>query len=98
MKQTHKNSEVYLESDSCNGKGQIKQYSFETLMQESSIEINLQEKSIFETQGQKLPFPLHEGGCDSTSLDPFTYSGDSRENFFVFKKFSQDAKMIKHDN
>ena len=76
-KQSRKNSGIDLESDfctCCDDRGQIKHYSFETIMQEVSQEVNLQEKSIYNTQGQKLPSPQHEGGCDATSLDPFAYS------------------------
>ena len=97
---SYKNYGADLEDDSstaCDDSGDISHYSFETLMQEISLEVNVQDKSVYNTQGQKLPCALHEGGCDSTSLDPFAYSWDIPENCLVFKKFTQDAKMIKYD-
>ena len=58
-------------STSCDNRGQIKHFSLETLMQETVLDIDLNDRTVYNSQGLKLPCALSEGGCHSTSLDPF---------------------------
>ena len=74
---SYKNQGVDLEgesSTSCDNRGQIKHFSFETLMQETVLDIDLNDRTVYNSQGLKLPCALSEGGCHSTSLDPFAYN------------------------
>ena len=96
---SYKNQGVDLEgesSTSCDNRGQIKHFSFETLMQETVLDIDLNDRTVYNSQGLKLPCALSEGGCHSTSLDPFAYNWEAPENCIVTKRFSQNAKMLKH--
>ena len=98
---SYKNQGVDLEgesSTSCDNRGQIKHFSFETLMQEIVLDIDLNDRTVYNSQGLKLPCALSEGGCHSTSLDPFAYNWEAPENCIVTKRFSQNAKMLKHEN
>ena len=97
----YKNQGVDLEgesSTSCDNRGQIKHFSFETLMQETVLDIDLNDRTVYNSQGLKLPCALSEAGCHSTSLDPFAYNWEAPENCIVTKRFSQNAKMLKHEN
>ena len=59
---------------SCDDRGQIKHYSFEILMQQGILDIDIKDRSIYYSQGQKLPCALSENRCSSTSLDPFAFN------------------------
>ena len=59
---------------SCDDRGQIKHFSYETLMHQGILDIDIKDRSIYNSQGQKLPCALSENGCSSTSLDPFAYN------------------------
>ena len=67
-------------------------------MQRVELEVDQETKSVFTPLGLKLPCELKEGGCETTSLDPFAYSWDVPENCIVTKLFTQVAKMIKFTN
>ena len=57
----YKNQGVDLESDSstsCDNRGQIKHFSFETLMQKTILDIDLNDKSVYNSQELKLPCAL----------------------------------------
>ena len=98
---SYKNQGVDLKGDSsksCDNRGQIKHFSFETLMQEIVLHIDLNDKFVYNSQVLNLPCVLSEGGCHSTSLDPFAYNWEAPENCIVTKRFSQNAKMLKHEN
>ena len=72
--QQYFNTGTKLESDSrtsCDKRGQIKHLSVETFMMKTNLSVNFLKKEVMNTQGQVLPCGLLEGGCESTSLDPF---------------------------
>ena len=85
-------------STSCDNRGQIKQFSFETLMQETVLDIDLNDRTSYNSQGLKLPCALSEAGCHSTSLELFAYNWEAPEKCIVTKRFSQNAKKLKHEN
>ena len=98
---SYKNQGVDLEGvspTSCDNRVQIKHFSFETLMQETVLDIDLNDRTVYNSQGLKLPCALSEGGCHSISLDPFAYNWEAPENCIATKRFSQNAKMLKHEN
>ena len=67
-------------------------------MQRAELEVDQETKSVFTPSGLKLPSELKEGGCETTSLDPFAYSWEVPQNCRVTKLFTQVAKMIKFTN
>ena len=77
--------------------GQIKHFSFGTLLQETVLYIDLNDRTVYNSQGLKFPCALSEGGCHSTSLDYFPYNWEAPENCIVTKSFSQKAKKHKHE-
>ena len=97
----HRNEGTSLEGDSstaCKNRGQIKHYSYETHMQKVQLKVNLETKQVQNPYGIPLPCTVLEGGCESTSLDPYAYTWDMPENCVVTKLFSQKAKMVKYAN
>ena len=57
-KLSYKNQGVDLEGDSstsCDNRGQIKHFPFETLMQETVLDIDLNDRSVYNSKGLKLP-------------------------------------------
>ena len=67
-------------------------------MQTVELEVDQEKKSLFTPLGLKLPCEFKEGGCETTSLDPFAYSWVVPQNCIVTKLFTQNAKMIKFTN
>ena len=51
--------------------GQIKHYTFETLMQRVNLTYNFGTKEVSNRVRKKLPCLLMEGGCKTTTLDSF---------------------------
>ena len=64
-------------------------------MQRIELEVDQETKPVFTPLGLKLRCELKEGGCETTSLDPFAYSWDVQQNCIVTKLFTQVAKTIK---
>ena len=62
------------------------------------LEVDQETKSVFTLLGLKLPCELKEGGCETTSLDPFAYSWKVPQNCIVTKLLTQVAEMIKFTN
>ena len=74
--------------------GQIKRYSFETLMQRVNLTFIYGRKEVSNRDRNKLPCVLMEVGCASTTLDSFAYSWDPAENCVLTKFLKQNAKML----
>ena len=74
--------------------GQIKHYTFETLMQRVNLTYKNGTKEVFNRDKKKLPCLLMEGGCETTTLDLFAYTWDTPENCVMTKILIQDAKML----
>ena len=74
--------------------GQIKHYTFETLMQRVNLTYNYGNKEVSNKDRKKLPCLLMEGGCETTTLDSFAYTWDTPENCVMTKILTQDAKML----
>ena len=74
--------------------GQIKHYTFETLMQRVNLTYNYGTKEVSNTDRKKLPCLLMEGGCETTTLNSFAYTWDTPENCVMTKTLTQDAKML----
>ena len=69
-------------NNECNSRGWITHYTYETYMQNVSLNVNLRDGTVNNWQNIPLPCPLSAGGCDSTSTDPFAYTWD--EPIIVF--------------
>ena len=51
----------------------IEKDTFETHIQDITLNVKLRDGTIMNRNGQHLPCKLDELGCDSTSLDPYAY-------------------------
>ena len=74
--------------------GQIKHYSFETLMEHVNLTHNYGTKEVSNRDRKKLLCILMEGGCETSTLDSFAYKWDTPENCVKSKTLTQDAKML----
>ena len=75
-------------------RGQIKHYTFGTLMQRVNLTYNYGTKEVSNTDRKKLPCLLMEGGWETTTLDSFAYTWDTPENCVMTKTLTQDAKIL----
>ena len=74
--------------------GQIKHYTFETLMQRVNLTYNYGTKEVSNRDRKKVPCLLMEGGCETTTLLSFAYTWDTPENRVMTKILTKDAKML----
>ena len=74
--------------------GQIKNYTFETLLQRIKSTYNYGTEEVFNRDRKKLPCRSMEGGCETTTLDSFAYTWDTLENCVMTKILRQDAKKL----
>ena len=79
----------------CDGRGHIKHYTFETYMQQV-LKANADNKKVQNPNGFVLPCSLTDGGCESTSLDPFAYTWTQPSNCLLSILFQNKAKMVKY--
>ena len=77
----------------CTG-GQIKHYNLQTLMQRVNQTYNYGTKEVSNSYRKKFPCPLMESACETTTLEPFTYTWDTPENYVMIKILTEDAKMV----
>ena len=73
--------------------GQIKHYTFETLMHCVNLTYSYGTKEVSNRDRKKLPCLLMEGGCETTTLHSFAYTWNTPENY-ALTKILQDAKML----
>ena len=71
------------------------QYTYETYMQNVSLNVNLSDGTVNICQNIPLPCPLSAGDCDSTSTDPFAYTWDESNDCLFTTICVFDAQMIK---
>ena len=73
---------------------QNKHYAFETSMQRVNLTCNNGTKKVTSRDRKKLPGLLLEGGCKTTTLNPFAFTWDTPEISVLTKILTQDAKML----
>ena len=81
----------------CDDSGWIIHDTFETYMQDTTLNVPLRGGSVNNWQNIPLPCTLSEGGCQITSTDPHAYCWEKQDNclFAVREKF--EGKMIKEE-
>ena len=88
-----------VSKNDCSGRGWIYHYSFESFMQKITLNFDFITGNVYSLNGAPLPCEIEEGGCATTSLDPFAYTwGDIPENCLITKLRTQEARMIESDN
>ena len=74
--------------------GQIKHYTFETLMERVNLTYKYGTKEVSNRDRKKFPCFLLEGGCETTTIDSFAYTWGTPENCVMTKILVEDAKML----
>ncbi len=80
----------------CGDRTCITHDTYETYMQNFTLNVNYKDGSVNNYNGHKFPCPLSDGGCGSTSLDPRGYTWDQPENCLLsIITYGQIVKMLK---
>ena len=77
-----------------NTSGQIKHYTFETLIQRVILTFILRTKEVFNSDSKKLPCLSMEGCCETTTLDTFAYTWETPDNCVMTKNLTQDENLL----
>ena len=93
-KQSKFNSGVETRNTVYCNKGQVKHYTFETFMPRLNLTFTYGTKEVPIKDGKKLPCLLMEGGCETTTIDPFAYTWNTPESCVMTKVLTQNAKML----
>ena len=75
----------------------IEKDTFETHIQDITLNVKLRDGTIMNRNGQPLPCKLDELGCDSTPLDPYAYVWDNPDNCILTVLKEEYVNMIKND-
>ena len=82
----------------CNGYEWIIKDTFESHIQDITLKMRIKGDKRFNRNDQLLPCDLDELGCESTSLDPYAYTGEAPENCILSVSKEDYAHMLKNDN
>ena len=74
--------------------GQIKHYTFETLLQRVNLTYNYGPKEVSNWYRKKLPCLLMEDSCKTTTLNSFANTWDTSEICMMTKILTQDARLF----
>ena len=81
----------------CDGRSWIKLNTFETYMQNVTLTVNLEDGTVDNWQNIPLPCPVSTNGCETTSLDAFSYTWEESKNFIFTVLNIFPAKMIQNE-
>ena len=79
----------------CDKTGFITHRTYETHMQDIELNLDLRDGTVNNHQNIPLPCSVSEGGCESTSTDPYAYTWQNNENCQSFEISEHFAKMVK---
>ena len=82
----------------CDGFEWIEKNTFETHIQDITLNVKLRDGTIMNRNGQPLPCKLGELGSDSTSLDPYAYIWDNPDKCILTVLKEEYVNMIKNDD
>ena len=82
----------------CDGKGWITKDTFESHIQDNTLNVRIKDGKIFNRNDQLLPCYLDELGCESTSMDPYAYTWKAHKNCILSVLKEGYAHMLKNDN
>ena len=71
---------------------QIKNYTFEMLLELVNLTYNYATKEVSIRNRMKLPCLWVEGGCETTNLDSLAYAWDTLKSFAMTEILTKDAK------
>ena len=75
-------------------RGQIKHYTFETLIQRVNLTYIYVTKEVVNADRKTFPCLLMEGGCKTTFLNAFAYTWDSPQKCVMTKTLTQDTVIL----
>ena len=79
----------------CGSHGWVNRKTFEGHVQDVVLKVRTNGGKVMSRDGLKLPCPLEELGCDTTSFDPYAYTWDAPENCVLVFHMKEDVNMIK---
>ena len=82
----------------CDGRGFMYKNTFITYMQDVELSVDYETKKVVNHAGQILPCKVEEGGCESTSLDPYAYTWtNDRDGCVLLRRQTVTGFMVKLD-
>ena len=96
MKQSNFNDGKSVHTTIHCSSGQVQHYTLETTLQRINLTFDYGTKEVSNSNRQKLLCLLMEGGCETTTLDPFAYTWETPEKCMMTKILTQKAKMLKY--
>ena len=79
----------------CTARGWITPDNFLPHMQWTTLKIRMSTGKILSDSAQVLPFALEELGCETTSLDPYAYRWDYRDNCVLSVLRTEEVNTVK---
>ena len=78
----------------CNSRGWITRDTFLLHMQRTTLKVTKSIGKILSDSNQVLPCALEEPGCETTSLDPYSYIWDYTDNCVLSVLRTEDVNMV----
>ena len=75
--------------------GWMNRKTFEGHVQDVLLKVRTKDGKVMSKDGLHLPCPLEDLGCDTTSVDPYTYTRDTPDNCVLAILRKEDVNMIK---
>ena len=79
----------------CKTRGWISRDTFIIHMQKTNLKVTMENVKVLSDMGLLLPCALEELGCETTSLDPYTYNWDYPDNCVISVLRTEDVTMVK---
>ena len=84
--------------DECKGCEWITKDTFESHIQDITLQVRIKHGKIFNRDDYLVPCDLDELGCESTSSDPYAYAWEAPENCISSVLKEDYAHLLKNDN
>ena len=81
----------------CNSRGWITRNAFLPELQQTTLKVRTSTGKVLSDSAQVLPYALEELGCETTSLDPYTYIWDYPGNCVSWVLRTKGVNMVKQE-
>ena len=81
----------------CDSYGWANRRTFEGHAQDVVLKVRTKNGKVMSKDGQQLPCPLEDLGCDTSSFDPYAYTWDAPDNCVLAIHREEDVNMIKQE-
>ena len=75
--------------------GQVNHKTFEGHVQDVTLRVRTKDGKVMSKNGLQLPCHLEELGCDSISIEPYSYTWETQANCLLAVHGKEDVNLIK---